>query len=416
MASGIERHSLRVSLYRAVMVGALSVALIAVSFDGRLDEFARETVADTTKETLGIYAASRAINGLVSVLQTSQIKVPLLASVELGQMFDPVNDAVERLSSVLAWALGSLFVQNILLEVVGGPAFKWFLCSIGSVMAVFVLLMEWKGFRTGCGRLLAVSNTRLDTYRDWFVRLFVLAVIVRFIVPVFLALSFMVSQMFLDQEITRDTEQLMLLKELASGMVDAHSSDPSALEAEREREEARNTELRESKASVQDQFERLDAQIDESRDDAGLLRWLPESLGGVAEEEGIQDMKRRLQELAAQIENKDDLIRESDEALECIDTRLDGGSCESLWQKISNATWAGAMQLREASGKLVDMTTNIAFLLVAVAVKNILFPIVFLIGAVKCSVPLVRLASRSLAGFQHDSGKLEAAKANRIKS
>ena len=416
MASRIEQHSSSLSLCRAIIVGAIAVALIVVSFDGGLDEFAHEVVAETTDETIGIYVASRTINGLVSVFQTSQIKVPLLASAEVGQMLDPVNDAVERLSSILVWAIGSLFVQRILLEVVVGPVFKWILCSIGAAMVVFVLLMEWKWFRTGCGRLLAVSNIGLDGCRDQLVRLFVLAAILRFIVPAFLTLSFMVSQMFLESEIATNTEQLLLLKTQVSDMVESKSADNVGLEAEREREEARNKEFRELKALAQVEFDRLDAQTEQFSDEAGFLRLLPESLGGVAEGEELQAVNMRLQELVTEIENIDDDIRGSDEALECIDTRIAGGSCKSLWERISNASTAGLTQLRETIGKFNEMTTSVALLLAAVAAKNLLFPIVFLIGAVKCSVPLARFVSRLLAGFQHDSRKLEATIASKIES
>ena len=45
--------------------------------------------------------------------------------------------------------------------------------------------------------------------------------------------------------------------------------------------------------------------------------------------------------------------------------------------------------------------------LVAIALKNILFPIVFLMGAVKCSVPIARHAARLLCGFEEDARKLK---------
>ena len=46
-------------------------------------------------------------------------------------------------------------------------------------------------------------------------------------------------------------------------------------------------------------------------------------------------------------------------------------------------------------------------LLVAIAIKNILFPIVFLMGAVKGSLPIARYASRLLCGFEKDARKLK---------
>ena len=145
----VERRGTKVSLYRAIIIGTAALALIAVSFYGELDKFAQGEVIDTRNESIGIYVVSRAINALVSVLQTAEIKVPLLASAEVGQMLDPVNDAVERLSSILVWAVGSLLVQQILLEIAASPLFKWILCSIGVAMAALLLLMEWNRFRVG---------------------------------------------------------------------------------------------------------------------------------------------------------------------------------------------------------------------------------------------------------------------------
>ena len=91
--SNLALRRMKVSLCRAMIVGAVSLVLIAVSFDGGLDEFAQEQVAETTNESIGIYVVSRAINAVVSVLQTSQVNVPLRVSAQAGQMLDPVNDA-----------------------------------------------------------------------------------------------------------------------------------------------------------------------------------------------------------------------------------------------------------------------------------------------------------------------------------
>ena len=201
--SSVECPGTKVSLYRAIIIGAVALVLIAVSFHGGLDRFTRGEVDDTTSQSIGIYFVSRTVNGLVSVLQTSQVKVPLLASAEVGQMLDPVNDAVERLSSSLVWAVGSLFVQRILLEITASSAFKWVLCLIGVAMTALLLLMEWDRFRVGCRDVLAVPDSKLDRSRDWLVRVFVVAAIFRFIVPAFIGLSFVVSQMFLESGIAR---------------------------------------------------------------------------------------------------------------------------------------------------------------------------------------------------------------------
>ena len=403
----VERRGTRISLYRAFIIGAGALALIAVSFHGELDRFAQGEVADTTGQSMGIYVVSRAINGLVSVLQTSQIKVPLLASAEVGQMLDPINDAVERLSSVLVWAVGSLFVQRILLEIVASSVFKWVLCSIGAAMTVLLLLIEWGRFRLGCRQVLSVSDSTLERFRDWLVRLFVVLAIARFIVPAFIALSFLVSQMFLESGIGKNTEQLSLLRTQVSDIASSPTPDVGQLEEEKAGVKAKMKTLQASYAADRQEIERLDDRIAEHNREAGFRQLLPSSLGGVSDGDEVRAAKERHQTLVRNIQRTEDAIREAEDDLECIDTRLAGGSCDSLWERVSSAGKTGISRLKETFGKLNDMATNVAMLLVAIAIKNILFPILFLMVAVKCSLPIARHASRLLAGFEKDSRKLK---------
>ena len=405
--SSVERPGTRVSLYRAIIIGAVALVLIAVSFHGGLDRFTRGEVDDTTSQSIGIYFVSRTVNGLVSVLQTSQVKVPLLASAEVGQMLDPVNDAVERLSSSLVWAVGSLFVQRILLEIAASFAFKWVLCLIGVAMTTLLLLMEWNRFRVGCRDVLAVPDSKLDRSRDWLVRVFVVAAIFRFIVPAFIGVSFVVSQMFLESEIAKNTGQLSVLRTQVSAVASSSSPDAESLEEEKDREVSRVKGLEKLKESAREEMERLGERIAQLNDDAGVLRHLPDYLGGVADSEELRAAKERQRKLEQEIVRLEDAIRESEDALECIETRLAGGSCDSLLDRISNAGTAGISQIKETFSKLNDMVTNVTMLLVALAVKNILFPIVFLMGAVKCGLPIARHASRLLCGFEEDARKLK---------
>lgn len=403
-------------MYRAIIISVIAACLIVVSSHGGMDKFSQKQVVQTTDQAIGIYVVSRTINGLVSVLQTSQVKVPLLASAEVGQLLDPVNDAVERLSSSLVWAIGSLFFQRILLEVAASPAFVWILQGLGVAMAGFALLMEWPRFRIVTSRIFTVSENTLERCRDWLVRMFVLAAIFRFIVPVFLALSFIVSQMFLEPGIAKNTEQLSLLRSQASEIASSSSPDTGKLQEERIRAEARTKEFEESMASAQEEIERLDQRIGRLKDEVGPRRLLPESLGGVSDGKELQVAIERRRELDREIETIERNVREGEETLDCIDTQLGGDSCDSLWERISSAGGVGLSQIGEKFEQLTEMATNITLLLVAVAVKTILFPVLFLVGAVKGSVPIARHGSRLLAGFEEDARRLREIISNRADS
>lgn len=405
--SNEHRSRVKVSLYRAIIVTAFALALAVVSFHGAVDGFAKDHVAETTNESIGIYVASRGINALVSVLQTSQVNVPFLGSSQVGQMLDPVNDAVERLSSIMVWAAGSLFLQRILLEVAASTVFKWILGSIALVTIAVLLLMEWDQVRIRCGQVLGVSDRKLERGRDWLVRVLVVTAIFRFIIPLFIGASFLVSQMFVDSGITTNRAQLSALKAQVWNVANPPSPDGGDLEEQKARDQARLKELEVSKAATRQEMEQLGATIRQFKKDAGWRRVLPKSLGGVSRSEELDSAQERQQELDREMKRLERAIGESEDALECIDTRLAGGSCDSLFERISNAGKGGMAHVRETFGKLDDMTTDITMLLVAIATKNILFPILFLMGALKCSVPLARHVSRLLCGFEKDAKKLK---------
>ena len=91
----------KITHYRAMILAAIVLALTTLSFHGGLDNFAQAWVTETATESVEIYAISRGINAGISTLQSSQVKVPFLASIQIGELLDPVNDAVERISSVM---------------------------------------------------------------------------------------------------------------------------------------------------------------------------------------------------------------------------------------------------------------------------------------------------------------------------
>ena len=402
----IARCRMKGSLCRAMIVGGVSLVLIAVSFHGGLDEFTQQQVAETTNETIGIYVVSRAINALVSMLQTSQVNVPLLGSLQVGQILDPVNDAVERLSSTVVWAVGSLFVQRILLEVAESLVFQWTLFSIGVATVAALLLMEWSRARMWCCRMSGVTDRGLERGRDWLVRSFVVVAIFRFIIPLFIGASCLVSQIFLESEITKDREQLSVLRTQVSNFASFSSPDSGSLE-EKTGEEERMRGFEESKAEAVQEIEGLDTRIGQLTDEAGWRRVLPEFLGGVSPGDELRAARERRREFDQKIERFEDAIGESKEALECIDRRIAGGSCDSLLDRILKAPTAGMSQVREISEELSEMVTEITMLLIAIVIQNILFPIVFLMGAVKFSLPIARHLSRLLSGFEGDARKLK---------
>ena len=110
--------------YRSWGFAFAVVALSIFSFSGTLDKRAHDHNGVARDQALGAYVTVRTVNAGVSVLQTADVELGLpffRVSGEVGQFLDPVNDAAERASTALAWSIGSLFVQGILLDFAALP-------------------------------------------------------------------------------------------------------------------------------------------------------------------------------------------------------------------------------------------------------------------------------------------------------
>ena len=405
----ISRRRATVTRYRAMILAAVALALLALSFHGALDDFAHEQVTDTTTVSIGIYALARVTNAAISVLQTAQLKFPLLASIQVGELLDPVNDAVERLSSVMVWAIGSLFLQRIVLEIASSPVFKWGFLALGVTAISALLLFGWERSRNVFSRTLAISEVTLDGCQDLMIRAFVIAAIFRFIVPAFIAISFLISQVMLESEINKNRESLSSFSAQVAIDTTVGSVNDQRLGEQKAHKESELEELKRSLASLEQESETLDEEIDKLNDEAGWRGWVPEVIGGRSPGRELASAKARREEIGREVDQVQQRIEEADEVLECIDRRLAGESCDSFLDKLSNAGNTGYARIAEIAGKAGDVITSITKLLVVVVIKNIVFPLVFLMIAVKCSLPIVRYSMRLVSNMKQDAREMRDA-------
>lgn len=82
-----------------------------------LDEAANRYLNEATADTLLAYGAARAINAIISVIQSIELSISLGAgvAVNLGEALDPLNDLVERFSAFILYGLAGLGIQKLLL-------------------------------------------------------------------------------------------------------------------------------------------------------------------------------------------------------------------------------------------------------------------------------------------------------------
>lgn len=113
----------------AAAIGALIVALLAASSLlgvliektplTRLDRRAEAYLENTIARAAATYAIVRGLNGMISVIQGTEIAVSpagLGLNLSVGEVLDPVNDLVERFSWLMLVSTSSLGLQRILME------------------------------------------------------------------------------------------------------------------------------------------------------------------------------------------------------------------------------------------------------------------------------------------------------------
>ena len=163
------------------------VVSIGSSYFKWLDSYSSDYTDEAIKQAAISYATARGINALVSVLQTSTIEgdaIFISGSVSIGELLDPINDLIERFSTVMTVVLGSLAVQKILFLMTGHDVFLHVL----AVSGLLVIGSLWIG---------------LKPIFNWAVRFFAVTLFLRFSFVVVLALNGVVDRTLIWNETDR---------------------------------------------------------------------------------------------------------------------------------------------------------------------------------------------------------------------
>jgi hypothetical protein len=145
--------------------------LVALSFGGIADKTAQDYTETGFRRALITYATARAINGIISVAQGTEVAIQpggVGAVLTPGEILDPINDLVEQFSQVMLFSAAVLGTQKLLIEISG---WLWFSALLVSVL-VFWLATLWRADRFAAGTqrtALAVAGIML---------------LIRFLVPV----------------------------------------------------------------------------------------------------------------------------------------------------------------------------------------------------------------------------------------
>lgn len=206
----LTKRSSRGQRYPTLIFSVLVLVLTALSTHGTLDNFASERLTETTIESFAIYGVARGLNATISVVQSTEVDA-VVVSTSVGEALDPVNDAIERFSNVMMWALGSVLLQGVVLAFVSSTPFKW-VFALMAIITLSTLVVVWR--RQSAGAPVVDSLNRFSTMAA---QAFVLAAIVRFIVPLFVVVSYLAGQALLQSDIDRISEDVSVISEEVTG-------------------------------------------------------------------------------------------------------------------------------------------------------------------------------------------------------
>ncbi|WP_321348050.1 hypothetical protein [Halopseudomonas oceani] len=179
---------------RRLLLIAVAAALVALSWLGQGDRSSAAHLDASLLQASVAFASARALNALISVLQSTTISFSLFGgvAVTLGEMLDPFNDLVEQYAYLMQWAIGSLLAQKILLGLVGQTFFKWLLTLSAVLLGV---ALWWRGGR----------------YAGLFVRLFLAIAFLRFVLVAVVLVNGEVDRWYLAPQ---SSEQIGVLDRL----------------------------------------------------------------------------------------------------------------------------------------------------------------------------------------------------------
>ena len=127
----------------------LILLLAVAAASGFLDSTSQKYAQESLNRALLTYAAARTLNGVISVAQGTEIALePGGVGVVLtpGQVLDPINDLIERFSSVMLVAASSLGLQVILIRITSA----WGITALLFAALATLLLILWSPkFRNG---------------------------------------------------------------------------------------------------------------------------------------------------------------------------------------------------------------------------------------------------------------------------
>ncbi len=166
--------------------------MVAVSSGRLLDDYVDEYTTTSIRNAALTYATARGINALVSMMQSSEVEAGIgivSGSITVGELLDPLNDMIERFSTVMTWVLASLAAQKALLLLASHELFLYLVAVLG----ISALLLLFHG---------------QPRARSLVFKCFLVVVFIRFALGMAVTLNSGADYLFLEQQLQANDKEI----------------------------------------------------------------------------------------------------------------------------------------------------------------------------------------------------------------
>lgn len=193
MENGVRKKAIQsgVGICLAVIL-FFSAGLKIPVLDSKTDAYFQQAM---TKAGLA-YATCRILNASVSVVKDSRLELEpagVGVSLAVGQVMDPIDDMIERVSDILVMAITSLGVQKLSYEI--GVSL---IPRIFAVVLVFSSILIW------------FDNDRIKSLHKTLVRVLVFVAVFRFCLPVSSLVNDFVHKNYFEVQISQAKDGLVV--------------------------------------------------------------------------------------------------------------------------------------------------------------------------------------------------------------
>ncbi len=182
------------------LISLLGLGLAVLAHTNCLDKVGLHKTEEGLNRALVTYGVSRGLNGVISVVQGTEVAIEPVGigmTFTPGQILDPINDLIERFSTIVLISGTAFGIQRVFLEITSTTGFSVFV----SFVTILALVLMWFG------------RAKFSRWQNPAYKIAIICIIVRFSVPVMAIAGEKFYQVFLAPQFETSSQQLLVTTE-----------------------------------------------------------------------------------------------------------------------------------------------------------------------------------------------------------